>query len=789
MHMPANAAPARQAQAAKRPKLSKDDLFRPFQTPLPRMRPSVGYRFAVACVALLVVLLPLIYLGLTAAVGYGLWIYATRVEPGFGIFSSGLMSGGGARGKVWAVVFAMIGYGAVYVVGGVLLLLMLKPLWPRRQEHDEQIGVSRAEQPLLYEFVDRLCHAVGAPAPDKIVLSCDVNAAAGVRKSLLGLGGEMTLLIGMPLAAGMTLRQLTGVLAHEFGHFAQGGATYLERLINSTLNAIAHAALGRDGLDHALHDFANDEETFWPLRIVAGLSLLAIWLVRRILFVMLYVGTRLGRHVTRQREYDADRYEARVASSAEFARTSDRLLQLNVAAAKAYSALRGSFLDRKLPEDVPALIAAEATLVGPSVLQQAREAERNAKRHWSDTHPPTHLRVAAAKKGDEPGIFDVKAPASVLFRDFRRLCKEVTLRHYKVEHGIPLNEVTLVPTTAVVQAETKQHAHADALRRYAQGLVTPARPIFPDRTLPAPDDRDHALSLLKELRRELATNGDSLRSAARSWDAAEDGLLRADAARSLLSAGVGKLKVGDALAAKLGRSSVKSAAQLAGPTQAWADERGRSRTTVRAALSDLVLRLHLARSLAPEKTPATPTSKKQPGEFDDAFVPYDVADAGPDAVALAAQKSAAERQADALETLESAWPCVAPLRESATRIGAMLAHLDPQVPAQPLIDAIVAESKRCASRLAKLRAALGDAPNPYPTKRPSDATLAGAVAAEKPDGRNPPATHAATVTTLDRLESLYMRLAADWCARAEAAEKRLGLPPLPTPREEADAGR
>jgi Zn-dependent protease with chaperone function len=32
----------------------------------------------------------------------------------------------------------------------------------------------------------------------------------------------LVLVIGLPLAAGMSMRQVAGVLAHEFGHFAQG---------------------------------------------------------------------------------------------------------------------------------------------------------------------------------------------------------------------------------------------------------------------------------------------------------------------------------------------------------------------------------------------------------------------------------------------------------------------------------------------------------------------------------------------------------------------------------------
>lgn len=44
------------------------------------------------------------------------------------------------------------------------------------------------------------------------------------------------LTIGLPLVAGLSLQQLAGVLAHEFGHFSQGAGmrlTYIVRSINA----------------------------------------------------------------------------------------------------------------------------------------------------------------------------------------------------------------------------------------------------------------------------------------------------------------------------------------------------------------------------------------------------------------------------------------------------------------------------------------------------------------------------------------------------------------------------
>jgi Zn-dependent protease with chaperone function len=47
------------------------------------------------------------------------------------------------------------------------------------------------------------------------------------------LGHNLVLTIGLPLAGRLGLRQMTGVLAHEFGHFAQGTAMRVSYLVLS----------------------------------------------------------------------------------------------------------------------------------------------------------------------------------------------------------------------------------------------------------------------------------------------------------------------------------------------------------------------------------------------------------------------------------------------------------------------------------------------------------------------------------------------------------------------------
>lgn len=70
----------------------------------------------------------------------------------------------------------------------------------------------------------------------------------------------------MPLVSGLTLRQLAGVLAHEFGHFAQGTGmrvTYVIRWVN---HWFARVVYERDAWDVRLQRWSED--TDWRLAII-----------------------------------------------------------------------------------------------------------------------------------------------------------------------------------------------------------------------------------------------------------------------------------------------------------------------------------------------------------------------------------------------------------------------------------------------------------------------------------------------------------------------------------------
>ncbi|MEU5080311.1 MULTISPECIES: M48 family metalloprotease [Streptomyces] len=114
---------------------------------------------------------------------------------------------------------------AIPVVRGMLMLRTPKG------EDPPGLPVTDTDEPRLWALVRELAAAAGTRAPDRVLLTGEVNASVSEDPRLLGLlPGPRRLTLGVPLLIGLTEAQLRSVLAHEFGHFA-GGDTRLSALV------------------------------------------------------------------------------------------------------------------------------------------------------------------------------------------------------------------------------------------------------------------------------------------------------------------------------------------------------------------------------------------------------------------------------------------------------------------------------------------------------------------------------------------------------------------------------
>ena len=450
------------ATPARDARLTRESLDAAFAGPLEPVPLKPGYRIGLGLVAVTTVLLPLIYVGLIAAAGYLVYLHAT--------LNLEIMSGRG--GTTWK----LIAYLGPLVIGALLVLFMIKPLFARPAKQPEPLRLDPQRFPLLFAFVEHIHRSVRAPAPREIRVDCNVNASAGLRHGLASLGRkDLVLTIGLPLIGGMSLRQLAGVLAHEFGHFAQGSGmalTYVVRSVNGWLYRVVY---DRDEWDEKLARASQE----WDVRvgIVLLLARLFIWLTRKVLWLLMIIGHAIGTFMLRHMEFDADRYEARLAGSDTFAETAHRLRVLSVGSQRAIGWLSESWTERRLVDDFASLVAVSADTLPAEVVERIKQANGAPQAGVFDTHPPDNERIASAMAERAPGIFRLDAPARSVVDDYDALAREATLAFYATDQGLDVRGGQLVPLQKFV-AEQGQKDEADKVAEaYLHGVGNLRRPL------------------------------------------------------------------------------------------------------------------------------------------------------------------------------------------------------------------------------------------------------------------------------------------------------------------------
>jgi Zn-dependent protease with chaperone function len=517
-----------------------------FVGPIPPAPRSRLYGMAIALVAIAMALLPLLYVSMIAALAIGVLFYA--VDWGPRLLAE--PHGGQQRGQLAAL---LIGYFGPLVAGGTLVIFMLKPLLAGKPKQVEDPLLDPADEPLLFQFVARLCELLGAPKPREIRVNCQVNASASFRKGwTISLRPQLVLTIGAPLLAGLSLREFTGVLAHEFGHFAQRRGMGMTNAIRSVNGWFARVVYHRDGWDQALIDGSNTIP-IRELKVILYFTRFCVWLTRRILWVLMMIGHAISCLLLRQMEVDADRQETLVAGSDSFATTMDRLEELTLAWRGAVADLGEAFRDGLLPDNLCDLLLVNVSKVPPEVVQKLREAREKQKTRLFDTHPCNKDRVTNAVQLQAAGVFQIEGAATTLLCSFPRLACQATESFYRQALGDKFRQTALVPTARFLGRQADDLQADEVHDRYFRGAFNPLRPL-PLRMADTASTQSPTPALA-ELREACERGAADYQQHFRFYDTADTRRILAEQAAALLKAGL-KIRPADF---GLGQSALASA--------------------------------------------------------------------------------------------------------------------------------------------------------------------------------------------------------------------------------------
>ncbi|GMQ91177.1 MAG: hypothetical protein BMS9Abin11_0484 [Gammaproteobacteria bacterium] len=480
------------------------------------------YKTGLLLVGICMLILPLLYIALIVAAAYMVFYHATESAT---IFDS--YSGFGA---------VMI-YVAPIVIGSILVIFMIKPLFVRQGEQHKSVVLNPQQEKQLFSFVHRICQIVGAPTPKRIDVDCEVNASASFRRGLLSFfGDDLVLTIGLPLVAGFNTRQLAGVLAHEFGHFAQGTGMRLTYVIRSINYWFSQVVYHRDVWDQRLEAWSRGIDI--RIGIILYAARFFVWLTRKILWCFMITGHTISCFMLRQMEFDADRYEAQLAGSNQYGTTSMRLRFTAAAAQLAYDDLAMAWDEHRLADDLPQLVSANIGALPTDIESQFKQEVEQGRTGFFDTHPSDKERITNALQQKSAGIFRLEMPAAGLFANFKKLSERVTLHYYQNELGLPVSPDLLVSGEDIEQRKKTLQDHYDALDNLTIGAFDVHHPLVLDiESIHTTNTPEQTLTELKKVRGEMGTIKSETANLADRLNKVDERILSVRGASTLIDAG------------------------------------------------------------------------------------------------------------------------------------------------------------------------------------------------------------------------------------------------------------
>jgi Zn-dependent protease with chaperone function len=396
----------------------------------------------------------------------------------------GMTVGSLAAAVLAPIVFPCVGF-VITLPALLFFLFLVKGFFKTAQkERSVRVEITPDDQPLLFDFIERLCEETGAPQPRKVYISHEVNAAVmthtGVSSLFWPTGKD--LLIGLGLVNILNLSEFKSVLAHEFGHFAQK-STRLGGYVYTANRIIYDLVVGRDWFDEAIAGMKRVRVNGQASIIVAfgWMCYGLVWMLRKVLEGTFFLINVLHRSLSRQMEFNADLVAVSVAGSDAGIQALYRLTFCDEVWGLAIKDLRAAADHKLFTGDLFYHLNYSANFIRkqkkdpklgepPPLPEDVRdtpdlfESEDDGRPQMWATHPSNYDREQNAKAYYIRSTLDQRS-AWVLFQEPHRLREEVTYRYYRFYKVIKKDQA-LDPPAEVQAFIDDEHAETTYDPRY-----------------------------------------------------------------------------------------------------------------------------------------------------------------------------------------------------------------------------------------------------------------------------------------------------------------------------------
>jgi Zn-dependent protease with chaperone function len=281
----------------------------------------------------------------------------------------------------------------------LLLSYLLRPV-PTDDPFEVELPSKRIAG--LRQLAFAIAEERGLPPPDELRLHADTVACVYEDKR-----GQRILVVGCMAVAALSKEALSGIIAHELGHFA-GGDTSLSRSGISVLRFVGRFEIA---VTYLFYWYLN------PIVLALRAYHLAFMVIRA--------------SQSREAEYAADRHEAELVGKEVAAAT---LILFEIISHLPWTRLssvgRSYAMHVQRDEDIFAEVVRRAQATDPNELKDACRKALKAKTGWLDSHPCLKERLKAmgvsSKKASQLALdlFNEGEPASTLFPDWPAIQKE-----------------------------------------------------------------------------------------------------------------------------------------------------------------------------------------------------------------------------------------------------------------------------------------------------------------------------------------------------------------------------
>jgi Zn-dependent protease with chaperone function len=708
------------------------ELLEPLQKPVPPVRIPWSYTAAAWLSAAVVALILAGYVALMAAC---LWFTLDYL-----VAHGRLLFQGARQGS--AVGYLFLGLGVL----GVLILLV-KPVLHASPSSLAPTLLRPDQQPLFFEYLRDLCKALGTPIPARVRVDLSTNASASVRRPWRrAFRAELEMTLGLPLLAAMEVREISSIMAHELGHFTRPRMGQVLAIIHAANHWFARAVYERDRFDLWLDVHCAGGS--WIVRLPALFARLFLRVGRGILWVFMALG-RLGTcMVSRADEYNSDRYAVRLCGAEAHVNALQKTSSLSVVLGVALSEARQSWEDKRLPDDLPRMVAARAERLDRAQRSEILTAMGKERTGWFSTHPCLADRIQAARSSESSPPVRSSRPAADLIEDFPTVCRKATVAFYRGVLGGEFKPSALVPSDSILKEHADLFESRKALARYYQGGVLVIRPIYPGpEAARAPEDSGRAREDLLAGRELALDNARDLQDLMGEYASNDAALFQLFLVRHLTAAGVGLDPRPELGLHSMDRATIQRREEA---LQARAGE-------VVFAMSPFEenVRTRMTRALQLARSPEQ--------GVDLASVDR-----------LLATAAALERAQSTVR--DTAWNL---------RVLLMLMRIDFEN-GHVLALAVDRHGRELCGNLTALQETLQQVPYPFEHGK-AGATLSGYLFDKPVIGSAPSAVAAVAMTALERIDLLIWRVLSQLALIAEKVETALGLAPPAEPPEEIAA--